>query len=230
MYSVSEIKRPANTTQTASLWNGLLETGQAEMNVRAGEPLFFEGDEADFVYEVLDGVFCCYSLLPDGRRQVTGFVHPGDIIGLGSQATYHTNCDAVCDAMVRSIPRSRLMRVAEERPELGSRLLNCATEQLAGMQQHFVLLGRKSAKEKLASFLLTLARRYAGEDAGEVTFVLPMTRSDIADYLGLTIETVSRTFTKLKTAGVIDLPQSTTVHVRDILRLEETAEAMDCGV
>ena len=85
MYSVSEINRPANTNHAASLWNGLLETGQAEMNVRAGEALFFEGDDADFVYEVLDGVFCCYSLLPDGRRQVTGFVHPGEIIGLGSQ-------------------------------------------------------------------------------------------------------------------------------------------------
>ncbi len=230
MYSASEINRPAITAHTTGLWNGVLETGQVELNLRAGEPLFCEGDDAEFVYEVLDGVFCCYSLLPDGRRQVTGFVHPGDIIGLGSQDTYHTSCDAVCDATVRSIPRSRLMKVAEERPELGSRLLDCATEQLAGMQQHFVLLGCKSAQEKLASFLLTLARRYAGEDAEEVTFILPMTRSDIADYLGLTIETVSRTFTKLRNAGVIDLPQSTTVHVRDIFCLEEMAEPMDCGI
>ena len=227
MYAASEIKLSNCNKQTDGLWNHILETGQIELSLCAGEPLYCQGDDADFVYEVLDGVFCCYSLLADGRRQVTDFVHRGQTIGLADKDYYNLSCDAICSAKVRSIPRSKLMKVAEEHPDLGKRLLNCATEQLEIMQQHFVLLGRKTAQERLASFLLTLAKRYAGEGAKHATFVLPMSRVDIADYLGLTIETVSRTFTKLRDAGFIDLAQSSTVHVHAILKLEELAEPMD---
>ena len=218
-----------DVVQTGGLWDSLLSTDPVELSIRAREPLFFEGDDADFVYEILSGTVCSYALLPDGRRQVTGFSFAGDIVGLSDQDTHCTSCDAVGAARVRSIPRSRLWKTAEERPELSIKLLECAAGQLANMQQHFVILGRKSAVEKLASFLLTLARRFGGEDADEVTITLPMTRADIADYLGLTIETVSRTFTKLRAAGVIDLPQNNLVHVRDMLKLEDVATAMDEG-
>ena len=99
-----------------------------------------------------------------------------------------------------------------------------ATSELADMQDCYLMLGRKSAVEKIASFLLGLARRYAQDEVDVITFDLPMTRSDIADFLGLTIETVSRNFTKLKMAGVIDLPQSSKVVIRDMIELEDLSE------
>ena len=92
------------------------------------------------------------------------------------------------------------------------------------MQNHFVLLGRKCAREKVATFLYTLAVRFAGADANSATFRLPMTRAEIGDYLGLTIETVSRTLTKLRIAGIIDLPHSSTVEIWDLRRLEKLAD------
>ena len=224
MYEQITTERSATTTSENALWDGVLSTGQVELKLRAGEPLFCEGDDADFVYEVLDGAVCSYSLLPDGRRQVIEFSFPGDIVGLGHQDIHHTTCDALGSVRVRSIPRSTLLNVAKQQPELGSKLLRCATDQLAGMQYHFVALGRKSAVEKVASFLLIIAKRFGGEDADKVTFTLPMIRADIADYLGLTLETVSRSLTKLKNAGIIDLPQSAIVQVHDMLELEELTE------
>ncbi len=95
------------------------------------------------------------------------------------------------------------------------------------MQDHFVTLGRKSATEKVASFLLLLCKKGSDDEAGTCTIDLPMTRADIADYLGLTLETVSRQISKLKIAGVIDLPQPQTIVVRDIFELESAAEATD---
>ncbi|MEM7428227.1 MAG: helix-turn-helix domain-containing protein [Pseudomonadota bacterium] len=225
MYSAAVSRQSATMEVHGGLWDDILTGGMVELTLGTGEPLFCEGDEADFVYEVTAGVVCSYTLLPDGRRQVTGFAYAGDIVGLGHHETHQTNCDAIGEARVRSIPRSRLMKVANERPQFGMRLLECASSQLAGMQDHFMLLGRKCAQEKLASFLLALARRFGGTDAAEARFDLPMTRGDIADYLGLTIETVSRSFTKLKRAGIVDLPQSSTVHVRDMMALEDAAEA-----
>ncbi len=208
-------------------WDNLLSNDQVELNLQSGEALFCEGDDADFVYEIVTGTVCSYALLPDGRRQVTGFAFEGDIVGLGDPEFYQTSCDAVGSAKVRSIPRSKMMKFAEERPEFSTKLLNCATTQLARMQDHFVVLGRKSAMEKLASFVLTLAKRFGAPEANEITFSLPMTRADIADYLGLTIETVSRSFTKLRATGVIDLPQSNRVHVTDMFELEGMADAAD---
>lgn len=191
------------------------------------EPLFYDGDEADFIYEVVEGLIVSYNILPDGRRQILGFSYPGDIVGLSHDGIHHYCCSASGATQVRSMPRRMLMRIARERPEIAAKLLVCATSQLNRVQDHFVLLGCKCAQEKVASFLLELAKRYAAKGARSVTFELPVKRSDIADYLGTTIETVSRQLTKLKTAGVIDLPQTSVVHVRDMIALGQLAEADD---
>lgn len=121
------------------------------------------------------------------------------------------------------------MRDAQGHADLGHRLLEIATAELVNMQEHQLLLGRKSAIEKLASFLLTLARRAGDGREQEPSFKLPMTRTDIADYLGLTIETVSRNMTRLKISNIIDLPQTTVVQVRDMDKLEELAEGDECS-
>lgn len=189
------------------------------------ETLFSEGDEGGKYYEVLEGVVCSFRILHDGRRQILSFNYPGDMIGIGHELGCKCSCEAVADARVRSIPVSALDRSIQMRPELARKLLKVATIELASMHDHFVMVGRKSATEKLASFLLALARRECGDDAGTATFQLPMTRTDIADFLGMTIETVSRRFTSLRKLGVIDLPQTTTVHVRDMFLLEELADS-----
>ncbi len=227
MAALSATDRSAQSASAGGIWDNVLSADQLEFNLEPGSSLFCEGDDADCVYEVLKGVVCSYSLLSDGRRQVVGFAYPGDLVGLCHQPIHQASCDSVSTARVRSIARSRLFDIINEQPELGSRLLECVTGQLAGMQRHFVLLGRKCAQEKLATFLLALAQRYGSEDNGTVTLILPMTRSDIADYLGLTVETVSRSFTKLRAAGIVVLPQSTTVHICNMLKLKNVAEITD---
>lgn len=191
------------------------------------EPLFYDGDEADFIYEVVEGLIISYSILPDGRRQILSFSYPGDLVGLSHDGHHHYCCSACGTTRLRSIPRRMLMRIARDRPEIAAGLLTSATRQLNLVQDHFVLLGRKCAQEKVASFLLELAKRFSTDGDRSATFNLPVKRSDIADYLGTTIETISRQLTKLKTSGVIDLPQSSVVHVRDIIALEQLAEAGD---
>ena len=192
--------------------------------VRAHDSLFREGDDARFVYEVLEGTLSNYRLLADGRRQVISFSYPGDLIGLSGDCTHKFNCDSTRGATVRCMPKCSLLAAARQRPELGHKLFQVASSELASMQDCFVLLGRKSAIEKIASFLLGLAHRYGQDTAGIVTFDLPMTRADIADFLGMTIETVSRNFTKLRGLGVIDLPQPSMVVIRDMLQLVELSE------
>lgn len=208
-----------------SVWSAANAPTHSLTSLEHTECLFFQGDPADYVYEVVEGVVASYSILGDGRRQILGFFFAGDMLGLSPDGEYHADTCAIGKATVRSIPRSMLMRTAKERPDIAAKLLESATSQLVGMQDHFVLLGRKCAKEKVASFLFALAKRYGGKSESDksVTFRLPMSRAEIADYLGLTIETVSRTMTKLRIAGVINLPHSSTVEIPNLEKLEELA-------
>ena len=185
----------------------------------AQEPVFCEGDDAGFLYEVIEGVVCNSRLLADGRRHVISFCYPGDLIGLGQEDQFRFSCDAVSPARLRSIPTNAILSAIKDRPELGEKLLQSAATQLAALHDHSVMLGCKSAIEKVTSFLLTIAR----QDSGADEIHLPMTRTDIADYLGLTVETVSRNLTKLRLQGVIDMPEPHTVMMRDPDRLEGLA-------
>ncbi|MEM8812147.1 MAG: helix-turn-helix domain-containing protein [Pseudomonadota bacterium] len=187
----------------------------------AGDALFYEGDEAGYVYEVLEGAIRTSKILSDGRRLVVSFNFPGDLVGFSHDDMHHATCEALAQTKVRAIRRSALSSIIKDRPEFAETLLRFTAESLNIMQDHFVVLGRKSASEKLASFLLSLAEREDCDEGGPVIFRLPMSRSDIADYLGLTIETVSRNLTALKSRGVIDLPQTNLVRVRDIDRLRD---------
>lgn len=207
----------------------LCPAGQQVQDVAAKELLFCEGDRTASVYEVIDGMLCTFRLMMDGRRQITGFAGPGDLVGLAQGDSHRFNCQAVTGARVRRISRSTLMKSAAERPEVGKRLLAVATAELASMQDYCLMLSRKSAQERVASFLLGLLyRQTGGEDAdGPVTVDLAMKRRDIADYLGLSVETVSRTLTALKNLGVIDVPHGAAVVINDIFELEELAEAED---
>ncbi len=220
---------PISTSAAIDIFDGIDDRQSPVRRLDKHEMLFGEGDRGGRYYEVLEGVLCSFRILHDGRRQILSFNYPGDIVGIGHEIEYKCGCEAVSDCKVRCIPAATLQRSIKTRPEIAHKLLKVATIELASMHDHFVLVGRKSATEKLASFLLALARRETSGDADEVTFQLPMTRTDIADFLGMTIETVSRRFTALRKMGVIDLPQTTTVHVRDMLQLEDLAEGDDEG-
>jgi CRP-like cAMP-binding protein len=212
----------------ATPWANMGGVNSSAKTIRSNEPLFCEGDKATNVYEVLEGVLCCYKIFADGRRQVISFAFPGDLVGFGHGNEYRFDCDAISEARVSVIPQTSLLRAVAERPELGERLLQLATSEVASMQDHSFLLGRKSAIEKISSFLLSLAKR-ANEGEGDSTrFQLPMTRADIADFLGLTVETVSRTMTKLRLKKIIDLPNPATFVVNDMAALRDMADCERC--
>jgi len=188
-----------------------------------GEALFREGDAADGVYEVISGMLRICKLLPDGRRQITGFVPAERLVGISLQGgTYSYTAETITEVVVRCYRRSALDRLMLERPQLTRHLLGAAAQELHMAHEMMLMLGCKDALEKVASFLLLMANQQGGEvDATEVR--LPMDRHDIADYVGLTVETVSRTFTKLKRSRVIALRTANCVEICDWDRLDEMA-------
>lgn len=190
------------------------------------EDIFLESDEATHVFEVVEGIVCLYRILPDGTRHILSFRFPGETVGLCSPSTYAYNAQAVGDVSVRRIPVSGVERMLDERPEFARQLLRMATSELNDARQHLMCLAAKSAESKIADFLLMLAQRGkvdATADKETIEVNLPMTRTDIGDYLGLTIETVSRTLSKLRRSGIIDLPRASRVVVKRLDRLEEMA-------
>lgn len=186
-----------------------------------GETLFAEGDEADSVYEVVRGMLRLCKLLPDGRRQITGFLSAGQFLGLAPEGVCVYTAEAITEVTLCRYKRSAFDRLIDEVPGFAKRVLAVASHELSAAQNQMLLLGRKAAVEKVASFLLLMADQAGEHDDG--TIGLPMTRSDIADYLGLTIETVSRTLTKLKHDGLIALPTPDRIRIRDRDELEELA-------
>ncbi|WP_050929753.1 helix-turn-helix domain-containing protein [Aestuariivita boseongensis] len=181
-----------------------------ETRLKEGRFLYLEGDEVEWLYQVTSGVVLLSRLLADGRRQVIAFGYPGDIIGFPSRGLHHTDCMSLTDVRLQPYRRAHL-ESGEGDPKLHLALLNAALLEISAMQDHFMMLGRKSAIEKLASFLCVFSER-VGEDLGPFRQItLPMSRSDIADFLGLTTETVSRTFTQLRKAGIISTDKSDAV-------------------
>lgn len=191
----------------------------------AREDIFLDGDEARNVFEVLDGIVCAYRILPDGERHIVSFYFPGDVIGNCSLGTYAYSAQALTAIRVRRIPRSAIERSMAQRPELAQRFLRLAALELAATRDHLLCLAAKSADAKLAAFLLALSRRKEELEENPNQIKLPMTRLDIADYLGLTIETVSRTLSKFRRNGLIDLPRATLVILKDPEGLASLADA-----
>lgn len=200
-----------------------IETLSTTLTLQAGEGLFDEGESADHVFNVTEGCLKIFKLLPDGRRQVTGFLFSGDFLGLANAELYAYSAEAVSEVRLCRFQRRKLDGFLGRHPEVERRLLSKASHELAEAQEQMLLLGRKTAKERIASFLLLLARRAANRGEADDPVPVPMSRTDIADYLGLTTETVSRTFTKLKTEGTIRLLPQGLVQLSRREELEEIA-------
>ena len=189
----------------------------------AGRCFIDEGEPANSFFNITAGTAKLFKLLPDGRRQITGFAGAGHFLGLAVSDTYAFSAEAINRVRYCRFQRSKLRTMLDEFPLMEKRLLEVATNELVAAQEQMLLLGRKTARERLASFILMQSRQGMPCGYSRRRFVLPMTRNDIADYLGLTIETVSRTLTKLRAEGLIDFLSQTEVVVQNPVGLEGLA-------
>jgi CRP/FNR family transcriptional regulator, nitrogen fixation regulation protein len=171
----------------------------SEFKYQKGIEIYGEGEPADYIYQVVDGAVRSYKLLSDGRRQIGAFHLVGDVFGLENGKTHRFTAEAVVDTTVRLTKRCSLEHVAETDVLVALDLLNMTTSNLQHAEDHMLLLGRKTSLERVAAFLLEMDRRLSA--AG--VMALPMCRRDIADYLGLTLETVSRALSHLHGMGIL---------------------------
>jgi CRP/FNR family transcriptional regulator len=182
--------------------------------------LFAAGEPASHVYNLTEGTVSLSRSLADGRRQILGFLLPGDFLGLEVGEVHRCDAEALTEAKVCRFERAAFDGFLKDNPEVALRLLKIASSDLAQAARHEVLLGRKTATERIASFLLDLRDRSGARHLRTQPLALPMTRSEIADYTGLTIETVSRVLGRLKSGKVIELIGASAVRVLDDARLE----------
>jgi CRP/FNR family transcriptional regulator len=171
----------------------------------AGEGVFWEGDAASDIFQITEGCLRLYRVLPDGRRAIMGFRFAGEMLGLSCEGSYCYTAEAVTSVRLRRLSRARLRVMGEGTGQLQSLLLTKIFEEIRAAQQHIIVLGQLGAEERAAHFLVSAVRRTGADRMRPVAIELPMTRQDIADYLGLTIETVCRVMSKLKRDGLISL-------------------------
>lgn len=189
-----------------------------------GEELVGEAENIESYSNVLSGVVKLTKTLSDGRQQIVGLRFASDFLGRPFRVESKLNAEAATKVSLCSFPRGAIERMMKEQPDLEHRLLQQTLKELDDAREWMVTLGRKTAAEKVASFLLLIARNISGsaddEDRQSVAFELPLTRADIADFLGLTIETVSRQLTRLRADGIIAIENNRQVTVPSLARLE----------
>jgi CRP/FNR family nitrogen fixation transcriptional regulator len=185
------------------------------------EEIYAEGDKADCWFKVVSGTVRICKLMADGRRHIAEFFYAGDCFGLDDAGERVFAAEAVGDVIVMRFNRASTERLVDERPELARRMHNMTLRNLAHAQTRLLLLGRMTASERVASFLAELGER---RDAGRALDV-PMSRNDIADYLGLTIETVCRVLSAMKRDGMIAIPHPHRIEICNRDALESLVEA-----
>ncbi len=230
--AASSAARPLRPTQIISNTDGAtveLDKIGTPVVCRKGQSAVQEGDPAAYVYRVTSGTLRAVKLLPDGRRHIANFLMPGDFFGLADCDVHAHGLEAVSDSTLRKYPRRGFENFLEGDAQARRRLFAAMCKELSAIHEHLLLLGRKTATERLATFLLDLAERLAGGRGGtERGLELPMNRSDVADYLGLRIETVCRLLSELKNRRIIELID---MHRIRLLKREVLVEmsAGDCN-
>jgi CRP-like cAMP-binding protein len=192
--------------------------------IEAKDHVFAEGDPKSHIYQIVTGAVCLYKVLPDGRRQVIDFAYGGDFLSLSLGPVETYNAQATVATRVRCLSLSALSGLASRDPAIAMRICEAMSAELTAVRDHLVCVVQRSATERVVTFLLALSRRNNAHNRDCLTIELPMTRADIGDFLGLTIETVSRTFTKLRCRGLIEISQGTTIRLRDIGGLRAMAD------
>lgn len=193
------------------------------VTLKTGAVLAREGDAAPHVFSISSGSLRVYKLLPDGRRQITGFLFAGDFLGLAIGDDYVFSAEAMEPSTVCRFRKGPFRALVEQSPPLEHMLLHRTMHELAAAQNQMLLLGRKTAIERMASFLLDLPGHDPARPSAPGHVRLPMKRAEIADYLGLTIETVSRVLTRMKLQGLISTPSPSHLVVERPDRLRQYA-------
>jgi CRP/FNR family nitrogen fixation transcriptional regulator len=214
----------AGVSKSSPVDEDLRALQQVGMKIRyaRNETIFNDGDEAANCYKVISGAVRLCKHMADGRRQIADFLLAGDCFGFMQFGNYKFTAEAVGDVVLMCYPQGQVARLSGLMPNLRGRLLVLLSQRLLGMQDHLVMLGRQTAKERVASFLLHIAERSDAEEG--LAFELPMSRQDIADYLGLTIETVCRMLSELKRERVIAIPSLSQVVLNDMEALQALTE------
>jgi CRP/FNR family transcriptional regulator len=202
---------------------------------QAGQTVIWSGDRMDFVASVVSGVATLTQTMEDGRRQMVGLLLPSDFVGRPGRATAAYDVTATTDLVMCCFRKKPFEEMMVRTPHIAQRLLEMTLDELDAAREWMLLLGRKTAREKIASLLAIVARRDASlrlkAPKGALVFDLPLTREEMADYLGLTLETVSRQISALKRDGVINLEGKRHVIVPDFDRLlEEAGDDSDGGM
>ncbi len=216
----TQLPRLRPVTPTASTTSVAAELEQIGSTVRyhRDKTIVEEGDRLIHVFKVTEGALRAIRLLPDGRRCVTRFLLPGDFFGFSDDTEAPHTIEAVSDVTLVRYTRPAFEALLERHPQACRHFLNLMCHELSAAQERLLLLGRKSALERLSSFLLTMAPK------GSAALMLPMNRSDVADYLGLTVETVSRFLTQLRNRRVIDLRTANEIVLCDREALRSISE------
>jgi CRP/FNR family nitrogen fixation transcriptional regulator len=189
----------------------------AKLSYRPDEEIYGEAEEAEFVYKVLTGAVRTYRLLNDGRRQIGAFHLPDDLFGFESSSTHKVTAEAITDTVLLVFKRGSIEHFASRDIEMARQLWSLTASSLDHAMEQMLLLGRKTAAEKVATFLLEMDTRM--RPTGGIS--LPMSRRDIADYLGLTLETVSRTISQLQAEGMVTLSSAREIRVQRPSKLRE---------
>ena len=182
----------------------LLHTIGSRIHFGRGETIFSEGDAADFAYQIVSGTVRLCKHMADGRRQIAQFLFPGDFFSFMHLNEHNFTAEAVIDAVLVSYPQRQIERLGEERASLRKNFSAMLSRRVLDIQNHLVMLGRQTAKERVASFLIVIVEHSHCKNGG--TIDVPMSRQDMADYLGLTIETVCRVLSAMKKQGLLGIP------------------------
>ncbi len=205
----------------------MLESIKYYRTYEAGQTIMWTGDRMEFVASIVSGTATIEHLTEDGRKQTVGLLLPSDFIGRPGRHTAVYDVTAVTDVTLCCFRRRQFEDLVRDTPNVSKRMLEIALDELDAARDWMFLLGRKTAREKIASFLLLIHRRTAAPEIGEVLkgnrISLPLTREAMSDYLGLTIETVSRQFSQLKRDGIIQLPGKRDVIIPDLDVLRDEA-------
>ncbi len=213
----------------------LLEDMKYYRSFQAGQTVVWSGDKMDFVGSIVSGVSTLTQTMQDGRQQMVGLLLPSDFVGRPGRIIAPFDVKAVSDLVMCCFRRQPFEKMMSVMPHVAHRLLEMTLDELDAAREWMLLLGRKTAREKIATLLAILARRHSGlsrqQVRGQVQFDLPLTREQMADYLGLTIETVSRQISALRKDGIVDLAARRTIIIPDYhLLVEEAGGDVDRSV
>ncbi|HET6606020.1 MAG TPA: helix-turn-helix domain-containing protein [Rhodopila sp.] len=201
----------------------ILRMAGRTITVRRGREIYCEGSSADYFYRVITGAVRICKVMINGRRQITEFVVANDMFGFDGKREHLLSAEAITDVTLVRFPRRSVEELARHKSEIAEMMHAITLRRLTAAQMQMVLLGRKTAQERVASFLLDFAARTTVDKPAYV-LDLPMSRYDVADHLGLTVETVSRALTAMRQAGLIAMDAAQHIRILDRERLSQTAE------